>query len=149
MNRKMKAILKILCLTIIFAFPQIIKSQTMDITVTNIRSPKGKIVVLVFTNDTDFKANKASEILIFDKPEIKDKSCKISIPYKPGVFGISICDDESGNGKMDYNFVGVPKEGFGFSNFVLKKLSRPLFSDFSFQLKANETKSITVEIKYL
>ena len=151
MNRKMrvKVILKILCLTTILAFSQVVKSQTMDITVTNIRSTKGKIAVLIFTNDKDFKANKASETLIFDKTDMKDKTCKISIPYKSGVYGISICDDESGNGKMDYNLVGVPKEGFGFSNFLLKKLVRPAFSDFSFELKANETTAIIVEIKYL
>jgi uncharacterized protein (DUF2141 family) len=39
------------------------------------------------------------------------------IPLKQsGKIAISVLDDENSNGKMDYLFRIMPKEGFGFSN---------------------------------
>src|SRR5579862_1987815 len=34
----------------------------------------------------------------------------------PGDYGLVVIHDENGNQKMDRNFFGIPKEGFGFAN---------------------------------
>lgn len=34
----------------------------------------------------------------------------------PGVYGLALYHDANGNGKIDRNAIGIPKEGFGFSN---------------------------------
>jgi uncharacterized protein (DUF2141 family) len=34
----------------------------------------------------------------------------------PGRYGIVVIHDENENQKLDRNFFGIPKEGFGFSN---------------------------------
>ena len=136
-------------LLILLAFSQFAHSQTMNITIKNIRSINGKISVSVFANEEEFKANKPSYTQVFDKTNVKDKTCTVEMEYKSGTYGLSVYDDENNNGKMDYNFLGIPKEGFGLSNYQVKGLSRPAFKDFSFQLKANENKNVTVELKYL
>ena len=35
---------------------------------------------------------------------------------KPGNYAVMITHDENGNGKLDTNVVGMPLEGYGFSN---------------------------------
>ena len=40
----------------------------------------------------------------------------------------------------------VPKEGYGFSDYYHTSWSRPVFSDFKFQLSSN--KSVTMKVKY-
>ena len=50
---------------------------------------------------------------------------------------------------MGYNMFGIPKKDFGFSNFVLKKLRKPRFKDFSFTVSGKENKKIDVKIMYL
>ena len=35
---------------------------------------------------------------------------------KPGRYAVMITHDENGNGKLDTNVVGMPLEGYGFSN---------------------------------
>lgn len=35
---------------------------------------------------------------------------------KPGSYAVMITHDENGNGKLDTNVVGMPLEGYGFSN---------------------------------
>ena len=146
---RVKVILKGLCLAAILAFPQIVMSQTMNITITNIRSTNGKISISIFASEEEFKAGKPSHTQVFDKTNVKDKTCTVKIDYKPGTYGLSVYDDENGNGKMDNNLLGMPKEGFGLSNYKIKGLSRPAFKDFSFPLKANETVDVSVEMKYL
>lgn len=34
----------------------------------------------------------------------------------PGDYAIRVMHDDNGNGKLDRNFVGMPTEGYGFSN---------------------------------
>jgi uncharacterized protein (DUF2141 family) len=63
------------------------------------------------------------------------------LPY--GSFAVSILHDENGNGKMDKNFVGMPKEGYGASNNPKKKMRAPTFDEAKFALNSSEQ---TVEI---
>ncbi|MGH8421763.1 MAG: DUF2141 domain-containing protein [Pseudomonas fluorescens] len=35
---------------------------------------------------------------------------------KPGTYAVMVTHDENGNGKLDTNLIGMPIEGFGFSN---------------------------------
>jgi uncharacterized protein (DUF2141 family) len=42
-------------------------------------------------------------------------------------------NDENMNGKLDTNWLGIPKEGYGFSNDEKALLDAPSFSAASFQ----------------
>ena len=46
----------------------------------------------------------------------------------PGEYGVVTIHDENKNQKLDRNFVGVPKEGFGFANNPRVRLSAPPFA---------------------
>ena len=49
--------------------------------------------------------------------KISGKKAKViftKIPY--GTYAISAFYDENGNGKLDYNILGIPKESAGISN---------------------------------
>ena len=35
---------------------------------------------------------------------------------KPGHYAVMVTHDENGNGKLDTNLIGMPTEGYGFSN---------------------------------
>jgi len=65
-----------------------------------------------------------------------------------GIYGITLLDDENSNDKMDKSFIGMPKEGFGFSNFFMEKLKKPSFEDFKIQLK-NDNAKIDIKVKYI
>ena len=47
----------------------------------------------------------------------------------PGDYGVAAIHDENGNHKLDRNFFGVPKEGFGFANNPHVGLSAPAFHE--------------------
>ena len=64
----------------------------------------------------------------------------------PGKYAISIIHDENNNDKLDTNFIGIPKEGFGFSNNPRIMFGPPSFEKASFEI--NQAHVILIEMKY-
>lgn len=72
----------------------------------------------------------------------------VDFDIEPGTYAITLLDDENANGKIDKNFIGIPKEGFGFANFYMSALSKPSFDDFKVILKAGHN-YIGIKVKYM
>jgi uncharacterized protein (DUF2141 family) len=118
------------------------RSQLL-IKVSNIQLEKANIRIALYNNAESF----TSETKMYLSNEIKTSTSKdllISfdeIPY--GTYAIALYQDKNNNKKLDLNFVGYPKEPFGFSNNFKPLLSSPSFSDCAFVFsKANSTISI-------
>ncbi|SDR14113.1 DUF2141 domain-containing protein [Pseudoxanthomonas sp. CF125] len=54
---------------------------------------------------------------------------------KPGNYAVMITHDENGNGKMDTNVMGMPLEGYGFSNNP-QVMRKPTWDEARFQVTA-------------
>jgi uncharacterized protein (DUF2141 family) len=83
----------------------------------------------------------------FDKKAMANGTLTVRCNLEEGVYGITLLDDENGNGKIDKNFIRVPKEGFGFSNFFMEKLKKPAFDDFKVDLKTHH--KVGIKVKYM
>jgi uncharacterized protein (DUF2141 family) len=72
-----------------------------------------------------------------------EMTVEFEVPY--GEYAVAVSHDLNGNEKLDKNFVGYPKEPFGFSNNFKPKFSSPKFSDckFSFTQQSN---SLTIKL---
>ncbi|MFZ9943328.1 MAG: DUF2141 domain-containing protein, partial [Bacteroidia bacterium] len=62
----------------------------------------------------------------------------------PGKYAVAIIHDANGNRKLDTNFMGIPKEGYGVSNNIVNMFGPPGFEESSFVLKSGV---FTTEIK--
>lgn len=63
----------------------------------------------------------------------------------PGQYALRLMHDENSNGKLDSNFVGMPTEGYGFSNNP--RVMRPAtFDEAKFELGADGT-AVTIELR--
>jgi len=125
-----------------------LSGQTLNIQIKNINKTQGKIFVAIFANETEFRVEKPSHEFKYDTKEFSGNEYAVKIPFQSGCFGISILHDENSNGKMDYNILGIPREGFGFSDFFHKGIKKPHFDDFDFYIEKNENKFIVVVMKY-
>jgi uncharacterized protein (DUF2141 family) len=86
------------------------------LTVSNIRNTKGCIRIGLFSDETGYPDKPASGYTVA-KDTVKSGNLRIAIPLeKAGPYAVTLLDDENGNGKMDYVFGIMPREGFGFSN---------------------------------
>ena len=123
-------------------------AQTPDtkVSIVGVRSGKGKIVVNVFKDNETYDKQQPYKQFLFDKKGLAGGKMAVSCTLEPGVYGITLLDDENENGKIDKNMLGIPKEGFGFSNFFMEKMKKPSFDDFKVDLKqANVQVEITVK----
>ena len=127
----------------------VVAQSNLDVEISNIRNKKGQLCVGLFTDEASFKTGKMFWRMKYSKKNVVDGKFRIQIPIHPGRYGLSVLDDENMNAKMEYNMLGIPSEGFGFSNYYLKGLHKPTFSDFDFIIEKDETKTLIVRMKYL
>lgn len=64
-----------------------------------------------------------------------------------GVYAVSVFHDENMNQKLDKNFMGIPKEGYGASNNPKKKMGPPDFEETKFQL-SGQAQSLEIKLMY-
>lgn len=122
--------------------------ENVTLNITNLRSVKGNVIVKVFNTQQGFKDSKPVAQFKFEKKAVAKGVLNVKCTLKPGTYGLALLDDENANGEMDNNFVGMPKEGFGFSDYYHTGMSRPVLDDFKITIK-NEPVRTTMKVRYL
>ncbi|TDE11947.1 DUF2141 domain-containing protein [Dyadobacter psychrotolerans] len=116
---------------------------TLKVEIGNLKSSKGKLLIGIYKPGGKFTDGKPVESKII---EVNSKSNQLAtFALEPGRYAIALYHDLNGNGVMDKNFVGIPKEPYGFSKDFRPKLSAPSFEDCAFDLPASG-KSISVKL---
>lgn len=91
--------------------------------------------------------NEHKEQLAAISKTISGKKCVIVINnLKPGKYAFKFIHDENNNEKLDINWIGIPKEGFGFSNNPNLTFGPPSFEKTVFEL--SQSKVIENKPKY-
>jgi uncharacterized protein (DUF2141 family) len=124
-------------------------TATLTIRVTGARNARGRIALAVFRSQGGFPGD-SSKAIWTQQADIgaQTRSAQFvleAIPY--GVYAVSVFHDENMNGKLDRNFVGAPKEGYGASNNPRKRMGPPPFDDAKFSLDRPE-QSIEIKLIY-
>jgi len=112
----------------------------------------GVLSLAVYNNseayDQSVKGEKRSERGIFSGIEsyIEPKeNHEFVIDLPEGMYAIALFIDVNKNLKIDKNFLGIPKEQFGFSNNAMGRLSAPSFEQAMFQVSGNTIQNINLK----
>ena len=65
----------------------------------------------------------------------------------PGTYAMAVVHDENMNGKLDTGLLGIPTEGYGFSNDAKALFSAPSFADASFRYDGGSI-DLTMSLHY-
>jgi len=85
-------------------------------------------------------SNEKGENIMGISQDIANNKCIIVIKnLKPGKFAFKYFHDLNKNKKLDTNWIGLPKEGYGFSNNAKGKFGPPSFEETIFVIKKNTT----------
>jgi uncharacterized protein (DUF2141 family) len=140
----MNVIVKIVITLIISFVITEVKAQekySITVTVKDADSNYGKIFLALYNTDTDFLNTSFKGM----QSVIENEQCTVTFQNIPaGVYAVSIFHDENDNGKMDSNFMGIPKEDYGCSNDASGFMGPPKWDDAKFQLKENKSIIITL-----
>lgn len=149
MKNKIYRNVKFICTLIFLITLGVLQSQEkpkniIQLDITGIKNNTGFIQVAVYKSDTDFDMDKFSYIIAVPA----SLEVQVSIPnLEAGKYAIAVFHDENKNKKLDKNFVGIPKEGYGFSNNAVGKLGPPKFSETSFSLES-QLKKMSIRMIY-
>lgn len=131
-------------LLILFVFFSV--EHDLQVNVQDIPSEyKGKdlYVGIWLPGNADFPNDKKPNIGL--KAKITGSTATIRRKLSAGKYAVTIYIDVNGNGRLDKNMFGAPKEPFGVSNNVIPKLSAPTLEACLFELR--EAKTIPIKLQ--
>jgi len=122
-------------------------SANLTITIRGVRNDSGSVLAAVYDADKSFMKVQLA------KATLKAKANKGEVEFvvhdlHAGKYAVSVFHDENDNGKLDKNWMGIPTEGYGFSNDARGNLGPPKFTQAAFDFDGNSSKSIDVSLHY-
>ena len=103
-------------------------AHTLTVEVSNIENNRGQILIGLYNQAEGFTEIDA----VFKKGLLRTvDNSTLSYTFTDipdGEYALSLFHDENSNSELDTNFIGIPKEGYGFSNNV-----RPVFRPATFE----------------
>jgi len=104
-----------------------LNANDLTINITNVLNANGIIHVGVYNSKSTFKI--VGQEMVGVKLEAKRGDTTYTFKdLDNGVYAVSIFHDENKNSTLDKNFLGIPSEGYGFSNNI-----RPIFRGANFE----------------
>jgi uncharacterized protein (DUF2141 family) len=132
--------------------PAIAFAQTscpgIHVKILNIRNSTGGVACALFESSVGFPTeflHSATNIMIIKVRDTQARCDFEDIP--PGTYSLAVIHDENMNGKLDTNWLGVPTEGYGFSNDAKALLGAPSFSAASFPYDGRNL-DLTISLHY-
>ncbi len=148
---KLLAVLVTLAITTAtFAQTSANASDILRIHLDGFRNDKGKAHCSIF-NDEDPAAFPEHDDKLFKDawtPTIKNAYAEVDFTgLPPGRYAAVCYHDENNNGKFDQSILGMPEEGYCFSNNVKPRFSAPKFDECAFDYKGGD-QSISMTMIY-
>lgn len=119
-----------------------VKAQnSLTVNISNIINNDGVVEIGLFNSEKGFLKNGRQYL----KKKVKVSGNTLHYTFKnlpKGDYSVAVFHDENMNNKCDTNLIGMPTEGFGFSNNFQPKLSAPKFSQTKVFVENNKKISI-------
>ena len=124
------------------------KQEGVTVTITGLRNTNGHVLLSLFKDGKGFpdKPEKA-----FRKERLNIAAGKATVHLNslpPGNYAIAILHDENDDLKMKTNWLGIPVEGYGFSNNVMGVMGPPSFTKAQFTITSGKTVLINIKTRY-
>jgi uncharacterized protein (DUF2141 family) len=118
------------------------QNATLTVKINGIRNLSGNIQIGLY-NDADKFPDVGGEYKKFTfKVTATTMQYTISIPS--GTYALALFHDENSDGECNTNWLGIPEEGYGFSNNVEPVISAPSFDETKITVSSNSTISINL-----
>lgn len=139
--------MKYLFLSLLLCFVQQVLAQgSVTVHVKPVQDAKGEISVALYRKPSDFPH--PVRVYVAQTPKAVKGTNIIRFTNLPaGNYAAAAYHDENGNKKLDKNIFGAPTEPYGFSNDARRLMSAPSFEEARFEIRDNEVKEISIQIK--
>jgi len=122
-----------------------ISHGTLTVVPVGLENSRGSLLVQLSNAAAAFEGNgeayRSAEVKVVDGQAVVVFE---NVPF--GDYALKVFHDENDNQKLDTNFVGMPKEKFGFSNDAMGRFGPPKFEQARFRLEESAT-TLRIEMK--
>jgi uncharacterized protein (DUF2141 family) len=114
----------------------------------NIRNSTGTVDCALFDSPNGFPVDVLRSAMRLVAMKVPDTEARCDLEnVRSGTYALVVLHDENMNGKLDTNWLGLPREGYGFSKDVKATFGAPSFSDASFPYDG-QTLEMTITLRY-
>jgi len=125
------------------------EEANLKINILNLKKP-GFLYLSICKDETGFRGTVENESVeescIASVKEINLQNSEINSMLPHGEYAFTLYVNFNGNKKLDKNFLGIPKEQYGFSNNVMGRMSPPTFDQAKFAIAGPTTQNIKLRI---
>jgi uncharacterized protein (DUF2141 family) len=122
--------------------------NVIHVEIRGLRNDKGQVLCALFSSADAFP-KKADKAVVRFTAKIAERQAVCDFTgVTPGTYAVSVVHDENSNGKLDTNFIGMPREGVGASNDAKGHMGPPKFSAASFRYQ-NGRLDLKIHVNYL
>jgi uncharacterized protein (DUF2141 family) len=119
----------------------------LTVRIAGLRNDRGRVAVALFATASGFPDQKRA--LAGQLTRIVGGRAAVRFSgVRPGVYAVAVLHDENDNARMDFNFLGMPTEGYGFSNDASAVLGPPSFAAAAFRLSPRPS-YVALKVRYL
>jgi uncharacterized protein (DUF2141 family) len=127
----------IIIISIVFLLSPQSGTHRLVVKVTGLKPLKGDLYIAIHQRPEYFQVSDSA--LIRKIVKIDNESQMVILDKVPaGRYAVAVYHDENLNGKLDTSPIGIPREGYGFSNNP-KVPGRPKFEQAAFDFSGNDT----------
>lgn len=126
--------------------PEIMLAANLTCLIKGLEHLEGSLHIAFYNSaDTFLKDGKQMASCKNNQPLKKDS--RLVCPLPAGKYAAAVYHDENSNGKLDTNFLGIPKEGYGFSNNASGSFGPPKYKDAAFTMGESDQET-SILLKY-
>ncbi|RJQ48855.1 MAG: DUF2141 domain-containing protein [Desulfobacteraceae bacterium] len=130
------------------AFAQSSCCPGIHVTILGIKNSTGTVACALFDSPDGFPIDfllYATNIMVI---KIRDEQARCDfLDIPPGTYALAVIHDENMNGKLDTKWLGIPKEGYGFSKDARAMLGPPSFAAAGFPYDGQDME-LTIRLHY-
>jgi uncharacterized protein (DUF2141 family) len=124
--------------------PVVAQAGDLTVSVTEVQNGQGAVLAALYRADATFmdQARAVARLRVKAQP---GRVTAVIHNLPAGRYALSVFHDANGNGKLDRNSMGIPSEGYGFSNDAQGTAGPPTAAQAAFDFDG-KAKAITLSL---
>ncbi len=115
--------------------------------ITGLRNDRGEVLVALFRSPEGFPDGRYA--FRYARVAATVPSLRVAFPGLPaGDYAIAVIHDEDRDARLDTNWMGIPREGYGASRNALPRFSAPTWKGNRFPVTAGAIEPVVIRVRY-
>lgn len=119
----------------------------LKVSVSGMRSASGNVTITIYPDDAAHFLDGKFKVARQTLPVTLPVTTACFVLPAPGIYAVALFHDENANGHLDTNALGIPTEGYGFSNNPTLYFGPPDLSRVRFAAHPGDNR-VDVRMKY-